>query len=221
MTDQAITRAIHEALRQDPRVDGSSISVTVEIREAALSGTVENLRAKQAAEETAGNVVGVWNVENELQVRPVSRLSDEMIRSKIRRRFLFDSELAGEEITVTSESGKVGLYGSVADIYNRDRAEEVAASVEGVISIANNILVPPRERPAPESDWKIRRNVESELFWSPYVDSENVNVIVSEGTVTLTGAVDTQHERQAAEDNAYEGGAIAVDNKLRIREGGN
>jgi osmotically-inducible protein OsmY len=44
------------------------------------------------------------------------------------------------------------------------------------------------------------------LWWSPFVDSDDVNVTVDDGVVTLTGAVDSWSEYNAAANNAYEGG---------------
>jgi osmotically-inducible protein OsmY len=65
-------------------------------------------------------------------------------------------------------------------------------------------------------DWEIREDVKDELFWSPYVDENQVNVSVENGVVTLTGNVANLSERYAAEDNAYEGGAKDVHNELTV-----
>jgi osmotically-inducible protein OsmY len=41
-------------------------------------------------------------------------------------------------------------------------------------------------------------------------------VTVDDGVVTLTGTVDTWTEREAAEENALEGGALRVVNRLDV-----
>ena len=46
-----------------------------------------------------------------------------------------------------------------------------------------------------------------------------VVVSVEDGTATLTGTVDTWYERRSATENAFEGGARAVDNDLRVDYG--
>jgi osmotically-inducible protein OsmY len=79
---------------------------------------------------------------------------------------------------------------------------------------ADNIVVS-----AAKTDWEIERAIEDELYWSPYVDSYQVEVEVEDGTAELSGAVDTWAERQAAEKNALEGGAINVDNQLLVAHG--
>jgi len=64
------------------------------------------------------------------------------------------------------------------------------------------------------TDREIHEQVESELFWSPFVDSDSVTVSVDDGAVTLSGTVDSAREYQAAQVNAYQGGALSVDNDL-------
>jgi osmotically-inducible protein OsmY len=65
-------------------------------------------------------------------------------------------------------------------------------------------------------DREIRDDIGSELRWSPFVDREDIDVAVEDGTATLTGQVDSCHERSLATDNAIEGGAVKVLNKLRV-----
>jgi osmotically-inducible protein OsmY len=68
------------------------------------------------------------------------------------------------------------------------------------------------------SDTEIWEDIRDELWWSPFVDDDEVDVRVDEGTATLTGTVDSMAECQAATENAYEGGAVHVVNKLQIAD---
>jgi hypothetical protein len=56
--------------------------------------------------------------------------------------------------------------------------------------------------------------VKRELWWSPFVDSDDINVTVEKGAVTLTGKVDSWPEYQIAAENAFQGGATWVYNLL-------
>ena len=67
-----------------------------------------------------------------------------------------------------------------------------------------------------KSDWKITENIRDELFWSPFVDADQVTVVVDDGKATLTGQVDSWSEYDAATQNALQGGAVSVDNDLTI-----
>ena len=58
----------------------------------------------------------------------------------------------------------------------------------------------------------------SELWWNPLVDSDRIDVIVEDGAATLIGVVSDAHERNLATQEAYEGGAEAVYNNLKLRE---
>jgi osmotically-inducible protein OsmY len=64
------------------------------------------------------------------------------------------------------------------------------------------------------SEWEIVEDIRDELFWSPFVDSDDIMVTVDDGTATLTARVESLDERCAATENAFEGGAVA--NDLRI-----
>jgi osmotically-inducible protein OsmY len=66
------------------------------------------------------------------------------------------------------------------------------------------------------SDREIQRNIDSELLWSPFVDADDVKVTVEAGVATLTGSVDSLSEYNAARENAFEGGAVTVVNKLEL-----
>ena len=65
-------------------------------------------------------------------------------------------------------------------------------------------------------DAAIAEEINQELAWSPFVDANEVDVAVRDGTATLTGRVDSVAERQAAAENAFEGGATAVVNQLQV-----
>jgi hypothetical protein len=73
-----------------------------------------------------------------------------------------------------------------------------------------------RPRFPEKSDRQIKADIENELFWSPFVDDDNVKVTVEDGKATLTGTVGSWPEYGAAQDNAYEGGAVSVDNDLVV-----
>ena len=68
-----------------------------------------------------------------------------------------------------------------------------------------------------KTDFRIKQNIKDELWWSPYVDLDDVTITVDKGVATLTGTVDSWLEYGAAQDNAYEGGAVYVDNQLTVK----
>lgn len=76
---------------------------------------------------------------------------------------------------------------------------------------------PARSTVALERDLKIAQEIRDQLLRSRFVDSGKVGVLVLDGTAILTGDVDTAAERSSAGQNAFEGGALRVVNRLTVR----
>jgi osmotically-inducible protein OsmY len=237
-----IEAAVKDALLADPRV--FSFNLRPEVAEdgttVILRGTVDNLKARRAAAQDARNTVGVRQVENRIKVRPVEILSDEKIEEKISSALMRDPYVESYEISVDVINGVARLYGTVDSYFEKARADDVASRVNGVIVVDNALIVEKdyerympdpfldggylsdydwyryRPRYTVKSDRQIKADIEDELFWSPFVDADDVKVTVEDGKATLTGTVGSWSEYGAAQDNAYEGGAVNVDNDLIV-----
>lgn len=216
-SDEKIKKAIKEAFIYDPRISPFDTRVKVTDGVATLSGVVRSLKAKNAAEEDAESTVGVWRVKNYLRVRPSVRPGDEAVAQKVEEAFSRDPYLSPREIAISVRNGKVYLYGTVESSFERDHAYEVTSNVKGVAEIKNNLKA--YETWRWKTDWEIKEDIEDELFWSPFVDSNEVYVSVKDGIATLTGTVESWMERGAAADNAYQGGAKEVHNYLKVQYG--
>lgn len=214
-TDQEITRAASAALQYDPRLKGMSVQVAVARGMATLTGTVDNLAAKTAAEQDVNNTVGVWHVENNLRVLP-SKLPEsvEMIRD-VRAALVRDPYLDRYGIEVTALKGQVFLSGTVQSSYEKDRAGDVAARVPGVVEVVNTLRVLATRQS--QSDVEILTSIQQKLQQSAVIDSEDIHVSVEGGVATVSGVVDNRLERDAVITTAYEGGAHHVHNALQVQ----
>ena len=139
------------------------------------------------------------------------------------------------------QNGVAKLYGTVDNFFEKSQADDIVSKIHGVVYVDNNIILSENYDPyiydpyvddwylydfdwynyqplysAGKSDFRMEMDINNELFWSPFVDAEQVNVEVNDGKATLTGTVDSWLEYDAAEYNAYEGGAVTVDNKLAV-----
>lgn len=238
-SESEIKNAIEAALTKDPRV--SSFTVDVVGSTVTLRGEVNNLKAKRAAEQDVTNTVGVSTVENRMKVRMDDEAewpTDAEIADKAREALLRDPFVERFDLTVTSVNGTLHLYGTVDSSYERNRATDVVSRVMGVVDVENHSVVDDSvpyvfdpyvddyvsddmiseyEPRAPTmSDVEIKESIESELWWSPFVDSDDITVSVEDGVATLTGTVDTWNEYQSATENAYQGDATLVDNNLIV-----
>jgi osmotically-inducible protein OsmY len=143
--------------------------------------------------------------------------ADAELAKKIRLALLRNPYTHQHEITVTVNNRLAMLDGAVNSNLEKTKAEAVVSAVKGVADVTNNLQV--RTTWTPKDDWEIKKDIENELWWSPFVDEDNVSVTVKDGTATLVGVVDTLRERRMATKNAYEGGAKHVRNELKVRYG--
>jgi osmotically-inducible protein OsmY len=212
--DDRIREVIKRAFLHDPRVNSFNPEVEVKNGVVILTGKVDNLAARQAAEDDAWNTVGVWHVINNLKVRPVILLSNRRVRDDILAALARDPFVERHEVTVSVLNGKAYLYGTVDSYFEKHRCADVASRVNGVVEVENSLVVDYYW--TWKSDREIKEDVESELWWSPFVGSAGIDVTVNDGVAVLTGEVDSWTEHGAATENAFEGGAKAVRNKLTV-----
>ncbi|MBD3305036.1 BON domain-containing protein [candidate division KSB3 bacterium] len=214
-TDEEIRQAVEDAFIYDARVFSFAIDVNVRNATVILDGVVDNLRAKRAAAEDARNAVGVWRVKNYIKVRPEAPLSDDDIAQKVSQALMRDPVVERYEISVRVFNHKVYLDGSVDSYYEKYHAEDVTSRVAGVVDIRNLLVVV--DEWAWKSDQAIKEDIEDDLYWSYFVDNEEITVTVDEGVATLTGTVESWNEHAAAIKSAFEGGAKSVRSYLKIK----
>lgn len=238
-SDDELEAAIRDALVTDPRVSPFELQVAVDDGVVQLSGQVNNLEARRAAAEVVRHTAGVVAVEDQLRVQVDSPLDDALLTSRTLAALLRSPLLAGVDLDVSVDDGVALLSGNVLTSGQRAEAEEIVSSIAGIEDVVNGVVVEvsngfsydpyahphqPRlniEDHAPHlplhSDPDLVEDIESQLFWSPFVDADQVTVTVDDGVATLHGVVDTYREQEAAIDSAYEGGAVSVVDSLDVR----
>jgi osmotically-inducible protein OsmY len=216
-TDREIEQAVHDALLQDPRVASFEVSADSDYGVVTLTGMVDNLKAREAAEQDAKDTVGAWRIRNHVKVRPTTRVKDEELISSVSAALKRDPYLDRHDIRVSSYNGKVYLYGTLDSEFEKQEAEDVAFRVKGVIDVADYINVP--EASPWRNDWEITESVKDQLHWDPVVDSKQVDVSVQNGVATLTGKVDDWYEYSQAAQDAFRGGASGLNNEIHIEHG--
>ena len=92
--------------------------------------------------------------------------------------------------------GTAYLAGKVGSTFEKEQAEEMAASVKDVTKVLDRLRanVPWLRK----DDAEIREDIKSQLWWSPFVDSEKITVSVDDDIATIKGTVDTWQERRLA-----------------------
>jgi len=208
---------VEKALEYDPRTQAFKIDTRVRNGVVTFTGIVDNLAAKQAAASDAQSTQGVRWVKNYLKVRVQEPPVESEIHQRIQNAIQRDVLLSPREINIFVIDQTAYLYGNVDDRYIKQHAEEVVARTPGVVAVSNNLMVDG------SWDWRsdaeIKEDVQSELYWSPYVDSEDINVSVTDGEVLLKGVATDWFEAESAVDNAFQGGARSVKARLELASG--
>lgn len=219
-SDQAILKAVEDALLMDPRVNMYNPDVLVVNGLVTLSGVVDTLYAKQAAEIDAINTTGVWRVDNKLQLRYRAWPSSEEVKSLIEDVFQRDAELNAQEIDIAVTDNQVSLTGTVDTMGQKVRAENIASQLEGVMALDNRIRVEAgADKTKPANDADMAARITDQLIWSPYVDHDRIDVTVNDGQAVLTGKAADRFVAHIAMQNAFEGGASTVRIQL-VLDGG-
>lgn len=129
----------------------------------------------------------------------------------------FDPSINAANIGVSVEKGIVTLTGHVASYVEKIAAERVVERVKGVKAIAQEVEVryPDHQK---RSDDEIAQRAVNILHWSVQVPDGAIHVKVEKGWVTLTGAVEWQYQRLAAESAIRKlSGISGVSNLIEIR----
>jgi osmotically-inducible protein OsmY len=216
VTDDLVREDILLAMLYEPRVDAFDITVRVEGGVAYLSGTVDNLMARRAAERVAGTTRGVYRVENFITVGTPADAQPLTIAENFKRNAALDPVLSSENVALAVEGTKGILTGEVDTPYERQRAASIASRQRGIDHIENRITLAAHPL---KPDAELLVDIRNELTWSPYVDADDIEVSVEDGVATLRGDVASWLEHKAAVENAYEGGARRVVSKMLVAGG--
>ena len=121
-------------------------------------------------------------------------------------------------IAVSADDGMVVLRGSVESFAQRRAAGEDARKVEGVYDVDDQLKVDLLDRDRREDD-EIRGVALQALIWDTEVPSDEVDVKVQDGWITLKGDVTYQFQSDAAYDDvATLYGVYGVTNEIKVDE---
>jgi osmotically-inducible protein OsmY len=66
------------------------------------------------------------------------------------------------------------------------------------------------------ADYILEQRIRNHYYWSSLLHDQDINVMVQDGRVTLTGTVDTTLERKRAVEEAFACGALDINNHLHV-----
>lgn len=144
-------------------------------------------------------------------------MDQEQIKRDVVDNLYWDTRVDASEINVdVDEDGNVTLEGTVPSYRAKMAATLSAWTVNGVLTIDNQVAVSlPTEITLPTDD-EIKSNIQNSLLWNPDLVSTDIEVSVENGIVTLEGSVDSYWKLYLAENEADVQGVIDMVNKLTV-----
>lgn len=141
--------------------------------------------------------------------------TDDDIQRYVIEKLRWNPDLASYKIDVVVDSGWVTLEGTVDAYWKKVRAWMEASEVIGVLGVTNKLAVVPSDS---IEDERIAEDVIAALDRHTLVNPEEVDVIVNNGVVTLTGTVPSWRVKIAAHDAAlYTYGVIDIVDELAVQ----
>lgn len=205
--DSQINEAVEYELHFEKGVSPNFIDVATSQGIVTLSGSVNDLLAKDRAVKIAQTVRGVRAVIDRMTVTPISR-PDEDIRKDILTALLQDPATESYQINVSVSNAVVTLTGSVGSWPEAQLAERVAKGVKGAKDVINNINISYLSK---RTDAEIAADIEASLRWDIWVNNESIDVQVKNGAVTLSGPVRSAIVKSRAVEDAWVNGVSSVD----------
>lgn len=154
---------------------------------------------KQAADGVSGAGKQVADSVTTGSAAAAGTMTDAWITSAAKVRLIANTTTPGFDINVDTSDGVVTLFGTVPSADARRAAESEVKAVSGVTRVDNQLTVvaPANQERVAAKDADIKDRVVDRLEADENV-GDDVAVEVSNGTVRLTGTVDSQGERLQA-----------------------
>jgi osmotically-inducible protein OsmY len=213
-SDEEIQEDVLAELKWDPRVRINEIGVIVTDGIVTLTGWVDSLPQKIAAEEAASRVRGVKAIVNDIEVRlpGFAERTDIDLAKAVLDALKWEADIPAGKLEVKVDHGWVTLKGMVEHNYQRQSAEDAVKKIAGVKGVTNIITVKPQPVPT-----DLKQQIEKALVRNAEIDAQRITVEMQDGKVILRGTVRSYAEKLAAEDTAWLApGVTEVENHIVV-----
>lgn len=152
--DAWIDGKAESVLLLNTNLNNFDINTDVHQGKVTLTGEVDSDVDKALAGELVEGLEGVKSVDNKLTVMPASPtkngdnaddasqvLTDTKITTVVKTRLLFEPEVSGTAINVTTKNGVVSLDGELHSSAEKDLALNIARNTDDVKNVVDNLRV--------------------------------------------------------------------------------
>jgi hyperosmotically inducible periplasmic protein len=188
-----------------------------------LTGTVPTYADKEDADKRTHHRKNVTAVDNEIRISSGAEVDDATLLKKLSEKLAYDrvgyGTTAFNSITIGVNHGVVTLGGTAYGPVDKDSAVSLVSNYPGVQDVVDNINVDPL---SPNDD-RIRVAEFRSIYGFPTLNkyaidpAKPIRITVVNGNVTLTGVVDSQSDKDAANIRANGvSGVFKVNNQLQV-----
>ncbi|MGC9343110.1 MAG: BON domain-containing protein, partial [Bacteroidales bacterium] len=215
ISDNDISMAVEDELLYNSTTPSYLIDVSTYEGIVTLSGSVDNLLARDRATAIAGSVKGVRGVVNNIEVN-TEFIADQALEKDVNEALLHDPATDSYEIGVDVVNGVATLTGTVDSYQEKQLTEFVTKGVKGLTGIKNEIDVSYKTN---RTDYEIQQEVEAILANDKRIDDALIEVNVDNGKVVLSGVVGSANEKSSAGLRAWTAGVTNVNtDNLKVEE---
>ncbi|KWO78720.1 OsmY domain-containing protein [Burkholderia ubonensis] len=210
-TDKQLKLDVQEELESDPSIDATRIGVEVANRIVTLSGHPASYAEKLAVERAANRVAGVKAVVVDMTVHlPNDDVrTDEDIANAVRSVLHWTVGLHDDAVKVQVEHGWITLSGKVDWAYQSHLAVRAISQMRSVTGVTSHIAVTSAVGTA-----DIGGSIKRAIMRHAKREAKHIGIEVRDGTVTLSGKMDSFAERKAVRGAAWSARGVraVVDN---------
>ena len=211
--DEYLVEEVKNALLSQTDSAGIDVNVAAEDGEVRLTGVVDALSHKTAAEEITRKIPGVRGIENDITVANEETYSDKDLEDFVHERLARMPEYRG--IGAKIHKGTVTLMGNAGSYGDVQEAVRLVEGVPGVRAVqAERVKVGVGER---EDDADASRSAQRLLNQMGY-DADQFQVYCADGVLHVKGLVPTPDDRSRIKTAMHEIQGVAKLEALLVSE---
>ena len=217
--DSQITAEIQNNLYHARVQQRGDVKVAFSNGIATLTGTVDSVGVKQAAERAARKVDDVTQVIGQITVH-AEDVTDRQIVEWARKQIVtYPFYGIFDNLELRSENGVLTVGGQVSEPSKKSDIGNFLAYVKGVSQVQNNLEVLPVSNYDDQLRMAIARAIYNDPYFIHYATTAlpSIHIIVKNGNVTLEGVVSSAMDKVKAGNNAtFAATFFSLTNNLRV-----
>ncbi len=193
-------------LKADRKLVGCTVAITVENGIATLTGKALSLQQAERAAARAMATDGVRAVVNRLTIiDPIAK--DAILADRVEKRLLNHPAIDATRVKVSVDHRRVMLAGEIGSWDEQELAREIATEIPGIIEVENRLEV---TFDTVRTDDAIREQIRYEVADDPLFAGVTIDVMVTDGVVSLGGEVGSTGEKDQLVHNSHVTGVTEV-----------